>query len=1159
MKSKLLEQIWYMTKLVLYGTVIQCVMFSFLMASDIKAQRKSIDEIYLDIELKNSSIKHALNVIEKETGLFFAYSDASIDRTIKINYTSDEASLRDVLNYLSKTSDLQFKRVNETINVSRRSGGKESVSEIITIQSQNQEVTGRITSAEDATGLPGVNVIVKGTAQGTVTDIEGNYNIEVADASTVLTFSSVGFVSQEIVVGNQSVIDVLLIADLTSLEEIIVVGYGTMKKSDVTGSVSSVSPDELVDRPVVNIGQALQNKVAGVQVVKQGAGYPGSKPLIRIRGTNSINSNSTPLFVVDGIVGVNNALENINPQDIETMDILKDASATAIYGTRGANGVIIITTKRGEVGKTRINYNGSMTVGTMQRHNYTVTADQWMYQYEQAFTNTPKYGTKDAGKDYRGGQGTGTSWSEMPHLFEQVQQGEYFMDFIANDGNYYKPRYYSDWEDIAFNNSLSYDNHIGLSGGNETAKYSLSLGNTYQDGLMIESYYERFNAKFNADIEINKWLGVSANMLYSRSKEARGADDTRTVSEAWPIIPSKYPDDPSVFGIYAGKWATGNDIPVGENWPGIEYRYDQRDGWVKNEQFTGGINLNAQITNDFSFITNFSIDSRSQNQRWYNGNFQGNRTSDADARNQEWFYWQNENYFDYNHTWGDHGFSAMVGLSWQETSMDYFRARAYNFSSNFYQYNNLAAGANEPRVESDNGRTALNSYFARINYAYKNKYMVTATARMDGSSKFGPNNKYALFPSIGLGWNLHHEDFLSGSNAVSNLKLRFSAGQTGNQEIGSFVTQRYINSTNVNFGGGKLSGLYPGSTGNPDLQWETTNQWNIGIDLGMYNDRINLVFDYYNKLTDDMLFNLPLPESSAPGNAFVNYGQVSNKGVEIGLNTVNIITDNFSWNTSFTITSNKNEILELGPTGADVFVDFGAGNATSVYRIGSPIGAFFGLNRQGVYGTDEAALAARYGRVPGDLKFEDVNQDGKIEMISDGNTIGQSYPDIYGGFINNFSWKNFDASLSIQFVGGVDKAIVHESAEDRQFVSGMVNRTLDAWRPDYQVDGLMVAQIRAGNAGARYDSFTDTHEIYDGAFIRGSVLSLGYTAQDFIGLRSLRVYFTTENFFLLTAIELEGYDPEGSSMGKRRANIQNIDKYQYPNPTNFSLGVNVNF
>ncbi len=1160
MKINLIQLIVMLSKYAFIGLFLQTMTFSLLLASETIAQEnKSVREVFIDVKLKNADVFETFKRIESLTDFKFNYERKDIISSVTISIYGKQQSVADILMEVSKEANLKFRQVNNNINVNKLSN--ESADELeIEVIIQGITVTGKVTSSEDNEGLPGVNVIVKGTSQGTVTDLEGNYSLEVPGEETVLVFSSVGFLKEEVIVGNQTIIDFVLSPDVTSLEEIVVIGYGTAKKSDVTGSVASVSPDELVDRPVVNIGQALQNKVSGVQVIKSGAGIPGSRPVIRIRGTNSINSNSSPLFVVDGIVGVNNALENINPQDIKSMDILKDASATAIYGTRGANGVIIITTKRGEVGKTKINYNGSVTMGTMQRHNYTVTADQFMYQYYQAIENTPKYGTLKTEKDFRGGMGTGDSWSEMPHLFEQVSQGEYFLDVIGNDGNYYKPRFYSDWEDIAFNNSFSQDHYIDVSGGTETAKFALSVGNTYQDGLMIESYYKRTNARFNADIEVNKWLGVSANIMYSRAKSSRGADDTRTVSEAWPIIPSKYPDDPAIYGLFAGKWATGRDFPIGENWPGIEYRFDQRDGYFLNEQITGGFSLNAQITEKLSFKSDLSVDSRSENQRWYNGNFQGNRTADADGRNAEWFYWQNENYFNYFDVVGDHSFGAMVGLSWQETTYDYMRARAFNFSSNFYQYNNFAAGTNVPRVESDNQRSALNSYFARVNYAYKDKYLVTATGRIDGSSKFGPNNKYAFFPSIGVGWRISQEDFMTSSSVVSNLKLRGSAGQTGNQEIGSFVTQRYINATTVMFGGGnKLAGLYPGSTGNPDLKWETTFQWNIGIDLGLFNNRVNLVIDYYDKLTDDMLFNLPLPESTAPGSAFVNFGQVSNKGIELGLNTVNIENDNFLWETNFTISANKNEILKLGPTGADVYRDTGAGNATSVYRVGESIGSFFGLNRMGVYGTDEAALAARYGRVPGDLKFEDVNQDGKIELISDGNVIGKTYPDYYGGFINTFRYKNWDANISIQFVGGVDKAIVHESAEDRQFVSGMVNRTLDAWRPDYQVDGLMVAQIRAGNAGARYDSFTDTHEIYNAAFIRGSLASIGYTVNDVIGISRLRVYVATENFFLLTPIELEGYDPEGSSPGKGRDNVQNIDKYQYPNPTNFILGVNVSF
>jgi TonB-linked SusC/RagA family outer membrane protein len=1156
MKKQLTLIVFGIMNLFFWGTILQVVFMSVLIASDLDAQQiQSVREVKIEIKLKDASLIDCFHAIEKETNYQFTYDKRILRSDTRINYVSSNVMLSEFLLELSKNADLKFKQVNNTINVQKNSRKSDTPLEVII---QGITVTGRVTSVEDGEGLPGVNIIVKGTSLGTVSDVEGNYSLNVPDENAVLVFSSVGFIVEEITVGSQTVIDMALAPDLTSLEEIVVVGYGTMRKSDVTGSVSSVTPKELVDRPVVNLGQALQNKVSGVQVIKQGAGYPGSNPLIRVRGTNSINSNADPLFVVDGIVGVSNALKNINPQDILTMDVLKDASATAIYGTRGANGVIMITTKRGDVGKVKVNYNGSATLGTMQRHNYTVTADQFFYLYEQAFTNTPKYGNLDLSKDFRGGQGTGASWSEMPHLFEQVGQGEYFMDLIGNDGNYYRPRFYSNWEEIAFDNSFSHDHYIDVSGGSETAKYSLGLGHTDQEGLLMESYYKRTNARFSTDIELNKWLGVSANMLFSRSKNTRGDDQLRTISETWPILPIRYPNEPE-YGIYAGKWSEGRDFPVGENWRNIVYVSDQRDGYYLNTQVTGGIVLNAQITEDLSFKSNLSVDSRSEDSRWFNGDFQGNRTSDARGSNARWFYWQNENYFNYYKAVGDHSFSGMIGLSWSETVYDWVEAQAYNFPSNFYGYNNLNAGTNTPQAHSANQRSALNSYFARVNYALKDKYLFTATGRFDGSSKFGPNNKYAFFPSIGAGWRISEEDFMTGSSVVSNLKLRGSAGQTGNQEIGSFVTQRYINTTNVMFGGGnKLAGFYPGSTGNPDLKWETTTQWDIGVDLGLFNNRVNLVLDYYHKLTDDMLFNLPLPESSAPGSAYVNYGSVQNSGIELELSTVNIEKDNFSWDTRLTVSANKNEIKKLGPTGADVFVDAGAGNATSVYRIGEPIGSFFGLNRMGVYSTQEAALAARYGRVPGDLKFEDVNQDGKIELISDGNVIGQSYPDYYGGFINTFRYKNFDASITIQFVGGVNKAIVHESAEDRQFVSGMVNRVLDAWRPDHQ-EGTIVAQVRAGNAGARYDSYTDTHEIYDGSFIRGQGASLGYTFSDIVGINSLRVYFTTENFFLITAIKLEGYDPEGSSLDKARGNIQNIDKYQYPNPTNFSLGVNVNF
>ena len=1030
------------------------------------------------------------------------------------------------------------------------------------VDQQQIKVSGTVTNASTGQTLPGVNVVVTGTTVGAITDIAGKYDIEVPQGSKSLTFSFIGMEPQEITIGTLTQINVTMAETAFGLNEVVVVGYGTMKKSDLTGSISSVKPEKLVDRPVINVGQALQNKVAGVQVIRQAAGDPGGQPQIRIRGTNSINTSADPLFVVDGIVGVLNALQNLDPEDIASINILKDASSTAIYGARGANGVIMITTKRGVAGEVRVNYDGSVSVGIKTRRNDAVNADQFMYLYEQAFNNTPKYGNLVSTKDFRGPTAAGLSWNDMPYLFEQVAKDSYLpgLNFIGNDGNYYKPRFNTLLEDEVFRNAISNKQHVQVSGGTEKGKYSLSLGSNNEEWLLKESYNDRLNARVTMDTELTKWLTMSTNISYAKSKNDRMSSDMmRNTSEYFAILPAnQYPNDPAIYGAYAGTWPTARDFNVGENRPGSTFMLNQDEGYYQQDEFTGALELTAQITPDLTFRTNLSLDNRNQTSRWFSGDYQGRRNSDANGYHELWQYWQSENYFNYTKTIGDHAITGLVGLSWSENTYDYVSASASKFSSTFYQWNNLGAGSNPPTVGSSNSMGALNSYFARATYSYQGKYMLTATGRMDGSSKFGKNEKYGFFPSVGAAWRISQEGFLADNETISNLKLRLSAGQTGNQEIGNFITQTYISNTNVLLANGYNAGLYPGSTGNDNLKWETTTQYDIGFDLGLIKDRINLTVDVYDKLTTDMLFNLPLPQSTTTGSAYVNYGSVKNTGIEFSLNTVNYQKKNFSWETLFTIAANKNEITELGPTGADIYTDTGAGNGTSVYRVGEPIGTFFGLNRMGTWGTNEAVQAARYGRVPGDLKFEDVNNDGKIELLTDGDVIGHAYPKFYGGLNNTFTYGNFDASIDIMFVGGVDKAIVHESAEDRQFVNGMMNTVMDAWRPDHQE--TMIAQARAGNAGARYDSYPDTHMIWNAAYIRGQTASLGYTFRGNLGgIDRLRVYATADNFFLLTAVELPGYDPEGSAIQKINTRVPNIDKYMHPVPTTFSLGVNVSF
>jgi TonB-linked SusC/RagA family outer membrane protein len=1021
-------------------------------------------------------------------------------------------------------------------------------------------VTGTVVSSK-GTPLQGVTILVKGTKKGTSTDESGHFSIDAPENGT-LVVSFVGYTTQEVPINNRTNINIVLVNANSELNEVVVIGYGTAKRKDLTGSVQSVSGKRLVDKPVTNLGQALENKVSGVQVISNGAGVPGGQPMIRIRGTNSINSSNEPLYVVDGVVGVSNPLSSLNPNDILSLDVLKDASATAIYGARGANGVIIVTTKRGKTGKPQLDYNGSASLNVMQRHLYTLTADQLMYVYMQAMANGNKYGKINAGKDFRP-SGSGTSFSEMPALFEQVPKGSYIIPLVGKDGNYYKPIYNTDWESLIFRPSVSNDQNVDIRGGTENVKYSMSLGYTDQKGLMKNSYFRRYTGRLTSDIKVLRWLNVSTTLSFIKSKQSDDGNITRSTAEVWSILPTKYPtDDNQYIGntYVGGRWGTNQDFNVGEQWYNILYRRHEEYGDRNIGQVTGSFTTTASITKDLTFKTDFSIDYNQYKNNNYYGQLYGH-TGDARITNDNTFYWQNENYFNYDKQIGtDNNISAVLGISWSQVAYNHSYMRNTNFLSDFYGYSNIGAGAaTRPEVQSGDGSSELNSYFGRVNYSYKDKYLLTLTGREDGSSKFGSNNKYGFFPSAGIAWRVSQENFMKDVTLVSNLKLRGSWGRTGNQEIGSYVTQSYISNANVVLGGASYTGLYPSSVANNDLKWETTEQYDAGIEFGLLKNRINVDLDYYHKLTSNMLLRVPLPLSTSSGSVTENYGKVQNEGFEVTLNTSNIATKDFSWNTNITVTHNVNKVVQLGPTGAPIYDQTGAGNGTSVLMIGKPIGSFFGLTRLGVYSTEETSLAARYGLKPGDLKYLDRNNDGKIDLFSDGAVMGNAFPHWIIGFNNSFTYKNFDVGIDIQIVQGVTKAFVHESAEDRQLVSGGLNSVLDAWRPDHQ--NTMVAQVRPGNGGAYYQSYPDTHEMYDASFIRGSNATIGYTLPDKIiehwGFSRFRLYLTAQNFFLRT--KAAGYDPEGSSLDKQIALVPNTDKYQYPVPAIFSFGVNVSF
>jgi len=1150
------QQRWVKTIRIMKLTV-GLILFAMISASAVNSYSQTAR---INLNVKDATIVDIFREIERnsEFGFFFKSEEMNLEKrqSVKVADATIDEVLKKVLD-----DNYSYRILDKNIVVTK--GNLEAIQ-----AQQGKKVSGKVTD-KSGISLPGVSVVVKGTTTGIITDSDGKFSLNVP-ADATLQFSFVGMQMQEIAVANKTEINISLLDEATAIDEVVAIGYGTSKKKDLTGSVSNISSEKLLDRPAFNVAQAIGGKVAGIKIIER-TGAPGSNAMIRIRGTNSINSNNDPLFVVDGVVGVANALGILNPNEIESMDVLKDASATAIYGARGANGVILITTKRGIAGETRVEYNGYVTRGEMNRKFYVLDAEQMMYVTKQAWMNVNKYATNpnwpaafDASILPAGY--TGKTYSEMPWLFEQTSQGGYSIPLMGKDGNYYKPRFDTNWESETFKPSTSTNHQINIRGGSEKAKFGAFMNYALEDGLLLNSYFRRYSGKLTGDVKISDKVSFSANLGINKNRNRTNdvsyfsGGIARAAVEAYSILPIKYPNDPAIYGSYADQWSSNADFPAGETPHNPVNISNDVETYDDRSQVTGDVTLNVKITPELSFKSNFAVDLN-----FYKHNNYGGRlittNGNADMNIQNTTYWQNEDYFNYNKVMGDHSVTGMVGLSWSR--FDYQNLSASNsfFFDDFYKYHNLGLGTvARPGVGSSDGQNSLNSYFARANYNYKSKYFVTVTGREDGSSRFGANSKYGFFPSGSLAWRASEEDFIKNIDVISNLKVRTSMGQTGNQEIGNYVTQSFLGSGNVVMGGVNMSGLYPNSVGNADLRWEKTTQYDAGIDLGLFKDRLTIAVDYYNKLTEDMLLDVPLPQSTTTGSVKKNYGTIENKGWEVTLNAHTVKSKDFNWFTDLTFSANKNKIVKLGPTGADILRNSWVGGANTILRVGEPVASFFGLTRLGTYSTEEASLAARYGFVPGDVKYLDKNGDGVISFVSDGGVLGSAFPIFDMNITNNFTYKNFDFNMDIRISYGAKKENrTNHSSEDRQAMANGKNSILNAWRPDHQ--NTMIGQVRPGNGGAYYQTYPDTHWIEDCSFIRGEGTTLGYTfpqpVLNTLGVSKLRLYVNAKNFFVLT--KYTGYDPEGSDSDNMDGITPGMDFFMYPRPTTYTVGVNLIF
>lgn len=1032
---------------------------------------------------------------------------------------------------------LRFRHIMFTalVGCCLHAGGK-TIAPVVHLQ-QQATVTGKVTDDKGAP-LVGVTVQVKGTQTVVVTDETGMFSIHLPKSNATLLFSFVGYTSYEQAVEGRTDLGTIILktSAASNLDEIVVIGYGTARKSDLTGSISILKSDKLMDAPVPNVTQALQGKVAGVDVSINNSA-PGAGAKVRVRGLGSINSSLDPLYVIDGVIGVDP--NSINPNDVASMEVLKDASSTAIYGAAAANGVIMITTKRGRPGKTQVSYDGNVNVAQLYRHLPSLDAKEFVQVYNQAYANAEK-------------------WNGSPVNPPKALNHENYPLLFDNNDN---PIYNTNWESEVYKPATSTSHQLNFQGGSDKTLFSLSLGYLDQNGIMDNSWFKRYSARFTLDNEVNKWLKVGGGIaIFKGTQRMVSADNgslnvPRMVTEELPILPIKYPD---------GSWAGNSDVDGMEGGANPVHITQDRYTINNNIQAQGNTYLLFRLTKDLEFKSDFGFNLNTQKNDFFSSNDLHNLSQDqggvANIRSSQYVYWQSENYLTWKKEFNNgHRMTAMAGASWQKTNTETVFAETQNFIDNYFQWYNLGAGSVKNQITSGTDQLTVNSFYGRVFYNINDKYLFTVTGRADGSSKFGKNNKYAFFPSAGAAWRVSNEDFLKNSPTVSDLKIRASYGATGNSLIPAYMSIPQIAASTTVLNNDNQSTLLPDYMGNPNLKWEVSWQADAGLELGLFKNRVYLTADFYSRTTKDLLLQTPIPWSAGMGRNYVylNVGSVRNTGIELSLNTVNIETENFKWSTNFIFASNKNKVLKLNDGNADIFPGPNFLGQTNIIRVGEPIGSFWGRTRLGTYSEDEADLAASQGLKVGDRKYL-LDADGK-EVYS---IIGRAYPKWTGTFSSTLNYKDFDFSFDIRFVQGVNTAATFKhSTEDRQTIANSLKTVLDGWTPDHQ--NTMVSQVRPYKWAQ--DSKFDTWWVEDGSFIRGQNLILGYSLPKSVidkwRIQKLRFYASVQNLFIIT--KYTGYDPEvdtyNTSYGSNSNFSQNLDFFSYPHPRVWNLGVNLTF
>lgn len=1099
------------------------------------------------LNFRNANLKDVLSKLETDTGLRFIYSQEQIKANRKVSIQSHNEELKTALTKLLTPLDITYNVMSGRIVLQTRRDLAEDA-RLLLDNSADRNIKGRVVD-EKGNPMIGVNVLAKGTNIGTSTDVNGDFSLTIPDRVTALAISFIGYTAQEVTIGNRNTLEVSLIEDNQSLTEVVVVGYGSQLKREITGSVQTVKADELRDLPVAQVTQKLQGRLAGVQI-NQATGKPGQGMSVRIRGQVSVSAGSDPLYVVDGFPITGN-IGNLNPDEIEEITVLKDAASTSLYGSRAANGVVLITTKQAKTGKTTIGF--SSYIGTqkvpMKGRLEMMNAEEFALFKKQSF--------EDAG-------------DPVPAEFA--------------DPSKYRDNT-NDWYDAVMRRAPIQSHNLTITSHKDKMSSTMVAGIFNQQGVVLNNEYKRFTLRLNNKYDLSDKVSVGFNIapqyVYDNTPRTDGDRGTGILFNAlhtWPVMPIRDQNgELTLFNNFPGN--TGNIF----NYPNWVRAAEELINETRDINLVGNSYIQIEPIKGLKLRSSINVEYLNRKFFFFNpstATWQMNvpvpTTARTNRQSLENMGWLNENMITYNKSIGQHNFEILGGFTQQR-----FRQEFTTIAANTYADDRLPTIQGALNIErgtaSQNGinEWTLASYISRLTYNYKGKYLFTAAVRADGSSRFGNNNLWGTFPSASAGWVISDESFFEPLRAISIAKVRASYGVIGNNNIGNYTQYALINNTvNAAFGDQINTGAAVTSLANPNLGWETTRQFDIGLDLGLFNDRIQFIYDYYTKRTTNLLYSVQLPQESGFGSFNDNIGEIKFWGHEFSITTKNTVGD-FKWNTNFNISFNRNRVMALADGIDRVYGTF------HITQVGQPFGQFYGLVKEGFY-MDQNEVNTSPGvpgrSVVGGIKYRDVNGDGRITFggnNDDRTIIGNPFPDFTYGIVNSIRYKNFDFEITGSGSQGNELWMRHlYSTANLDGVFNMVRKANDRVRAQRQADGTYTiitpgngifgqTARRDGNLTGLERDWASSHFVFDASFFTIKNITLGYTIPAKTRyFQSARIYGAIQQAYVFTKY-WGGNNPETSGNGGGNndgGNLsQGVDFSNYPVPRTWTVGINLNF